>query len=121
MIDWHPAKGGNVEVLNETIDLYRYFDATKMVEFLYECVHETIERVLPEEINYLIRYDQMKKEINELFDMPDHLADLLIRFLEQNEGKLSKRVKRKEFTALSEQECTQLEKLYEEIFKKAPN
>lgn len=116
-IDWRPTENGNVEILNETIDLYRYFDATKMAEFLYECIQETIEKVLPEEINYLEMYDQMKKNINELFDMPDHLADLLIHFLEQNQGKLSKRAREKEFKALSTEECQQLEELYAKVFK----
>ncbi len=27
---------GNVEITNETVDLYRYFDATKLAEFFYE-------------------------------------------------------------------------------------
>ncbi len=116
-INWRPTKEGNVEILNETVDLYRYFDATRMVEFLYDCVSETIEKVLPAEIQYLECYDRMKREIDKFFDMPNYLADLLIHFLEQNKGKISKRAKEKEFRALSTEECTNLEKLYEEIFK----
>ncbi len=117
-IDWRPTAEGNVEVVNDTIDLYRYFDATKIAEFLYECVLETIDidKVLPEEIRYLEYYDQMKKAINELFDMPDHLADLLIRFLEQNEGKLSKIGREKEFHSLTDKEVAQLEEIYKSIF-----
>ena len=30
-------------ILNDTDDFYRYFDATKHVEFLYECVEKTID------------------------------------------------------------------------------
>lgn len=116
-IEWRPTQEGNIEVLNETIDLYRYFDATLMAEFLYDCVRETVEKVLPEEITYLERYDQLKEVINALFDMPDYLADLLIRFLEQNKGKLSKRAREKEFRSLSAHECLEVENLYAEIFK----
>jgi hypothetical protein len=115
-IEWRPTEHGNVEVLNETIDLYRYFDATRQVEFLYGCVAETIERSLPEEIRYLERYDHMKAAIEGRFDMPDHTADLLIRFLEQNQGVLSKRAREKEFRELSRTECSELESLYAEIF-----
>ena len=32
-IDWKPTSDNNVEILNDTIDLYRYFDATKQAEF----------------------------------------------------------------------------------------
>ena len=47
--------------------------------------------------------------------MPSYLADLLIRFLQQNGGKLSKRAQENEFKELSQEECYQLEKLYRDI------
>ncbi|HUX78137.1 MAG TPA: Fic family protein [Alphaproteobacteria bacterium] len=115
-IKWRATKSGNVEVLNDTIDLYRYFDATLLAEFLYDCVRQTVEKTLPNEISYLEQYDQMKTAINERFDMPDHTVDLLIRFLQQNKGVLSQRAKEKEFKALTTKECDQLEKLYRQIF-----
>ncbi len=82
---------------------------------LGRCV-QTIEHSLPEEIRYLERYDRMKAAINERFDMPDHKADLLIRFLGQNKGVLSKRASEKEFKALLAAERRELEALYAEIF-----
>jgi Fic family protein len=121
LVEWRPTANGNVEVLNETIDLYRYFDATQQAEFLYDCVYKTIAEILPEEVLYLERYDKMKTAINERFDMPDYLVDLLIRFLEQNGGKLSNRAKEKEFKALSEEEILELEKIYGDIFIKNQN
>jgi hypothetical protein len=33
-IDWRPTARRNVEVLNDTADLYRYFDCTDNAEFL---------------------------------------------------------------------------------------
>ena len=36
LIDWRPTTTGNVEVLNETADFYKYFDATEHAEFLYD-------------------------------------------------------------------------------------
>jgi Fic family protein len=116
IIEWRPTTSGNVEVINETIDLYRYFDATKQAEFLYDCVYQTIAEILPEEVRYLERYDGMKGAINERFDMPDHIADLLIRFLEQNRGALSNRAKEKEFKELSQDEIVELENIYKNIF-----
>eukprot|EP01035_Chromulina_nebulosa_P025402 gene25402-33153_t len=35
-INWRSTESGNVEVLNDTLDLYRYFDATMQAEFFYE-------------------------------------------------------------------------------------
>jgi DNA-directed RNA polymerase beta subunit len=43
----------NVHVLNDTGDFYRYFDATRQAEFLFDCVRQTAERILPDEIHYL--------------------------------------------------------------------
>lgn len=117
-IKWRSTKDGNVEVLNETIDLYRFFDATREAEFLYDCVRQTIEDTLPKEIDYLEKYDKMKTAINERFDMPEHLIDLLINFLRQNNGQLSKRARQKEFKALTEQEAQELEEIFAEIFLK---
>jgi hypothetical protein len=115
-IKWKPTEKGNVEVLNDTINLYRYFDATKQAEFLYQCINEAIEKTLPEEINYLRKYDELKQFIKNTIDMPDRLADLLIRFLHQGRGILSTRAKQSEFSSLQEDEILTLEKKYAEIF-----
>jgi len=49
--------------------------------------------------------------------MPDKMIALLVRFLAQGEGKLSNRVKEKEFNMLNEDEINHIEGLYSEIFK----
>ncbi len=49
--------------------------------------------------------------------MPDDLVSLLVRFLEQNNGKLSGRAKNKEFEALNDNEVEQIETKYSLIFK----
>lgn len=116
-IEWQATPSGNVRVTNETIDLYRYFDATRQAEFLYECVRETIEVILPQELDYLKKYDTLKSIISEKYEMKNNTIDLLIRFLHQNEGKLSKRAREKEFGALTDTECQELEESYGEIFR----
>ncbi len=116
LIEWRPTEKNNVEVLNETIDLYRYFDATKQAEFFFECVEETVNKILPEEVDYLKKYDQLNGFIKNYIDMPDKLVDLLIRFLDQNGGKLSKRAREQEFNQLTETELEAIESKREEIF-----
>lgn len=112
-IEWEKTESNNIEVLNNTIDFYRYFDATKQAEFLYDCVNDTIENVIPEEVNYLQKYDEMKSYLDDVFQMPDKMVALLIRFLEQNNGKLSKRAIEKEFSALTAEEIKEIEHNYE--------
>lgn len=103
-------------MLNDTLDLYRYFDATKLAEFLFECVEETVSQTLPEEVEYLRKYDLLNEFIKNYLDMPDPLVDLLIRFLSQNGGKLSKRGRANEFDKLTDNEIQAIEAKYTGIF-----
>jgi hypothetical protein len=89
MIEWEPTPDGNVRVLDETADFYRFFDATPHAEFLYECVERTIDVDLPTETRFLKAYDAFRREVANIVDMPDRTADLLFRFLHQNSGTLS--------------------------------
>jgi Fic family protein len=114
-IEWEETEKNNIRVLNNTIDFYRYFDATKHAEFLFECVEDTVKNIIPNEVMYLIDYDKFKKFLDNKFDMPDKTVALLVRFLEQGNGKLSKRSKEKEFIQLSEKEIIEIENKYSEI------
>ena len=115
-IEWQTTDDNNVAVSNQTIDYYRYFDATAQAEFLYDCVLDTIDHVIPEEVDYLRHYDEFKRYIDNYLEMPDNMVATLIRYLEQNNGTLSKRARSKEFKALSESEIKGLEAQYQEIF-----
>jgi len=116
LIEWVETKDHNVEVTNETKDYYRFFDATKPTEFLFDCVADTIKNIVPREINYLANYDAFKAYMEEEFEMPDKLISVLVRFLEQNQGVLSERAKEKEFSMLTEREVKRIESTYTEIF-----
>lgn len=115
-IEWQATANHNVEVLNETIDYYRYFDATLQAEFLYDCVAYTLDNIIPEEVSYLSDYDQFKSYLNETFEMPDRMVALLVRFLAQGKGTLSKRAQQKEFSALTSVEIEQIEQQYRQQF-----
>lgn len=116
LIEWQETIKNNVEVTNETADLYRYFDATPHAEFLYECVQRTIEVDLPKEAEFLQNYDRFNGHVQSIVDMPDRMVDLLFKFLEQNDGMLSDRARNKEFEALSEKEAARIERHYADIF-----
>lgn len=115
-VEWNETGAHNIEVTNETADLYRYFDATPHAEFLYECVAQTIETDLPKEAQFLENYDRFDAAVQNIVDMPDRVINLLFKFLEQNNGKLSERARSKEFAALSDVEAEAVEKLYSDIF-----
>ncbi len=115
-IQWKKTPDNNVEVLNETLDYYRYFDATLQTEFLFDCIDYTINKIIPEEVEYLHHYDAMKDWLDDRFQMSDRMVALLIRFLSQNNGKLSKRALGKEFSELSGEEVVDIENQYKFYF-----
>ncbi len=116
VIEWESTPRGNVDVIGDTADFYRFFDATKQAEFLYGCVQRTIQRDLPYETDFLRRYDRFRNQVETIVDMPDRTSDLLFRFLWQNQGSLSKRARSREFSELTAAEADQTEELYGEIF-----
>jgi hypothetical protein len=105
-----------VRVLNDTGDFYRFFDATPHAAFLYECVRKTIDEDLPQETAFLNKHDAFRREVEALVDMPERKFDLLFRFLQQGDGRLSKRAHEKEFAALTAEEAEEIEARYQEIF-----
>jgi Fic family protein len=115
-IEWRPTSENNVEVLNETGDLYRYFDATAHAEFLYVCVQQTIEEDLPQEVQFLEAFERFDIAIQQVVDMPDRSIERLRAFLQQGDGHLSKRARTKEFAAFSEQEAAEVEQIYADTF-----
>jgi hypothetical protein len=117
LIEWRVTSRHNVEVLNETGDFYRFFDATAHAEFLYSCVEETVIRDLPGEVEYLERYDEFSRRIQEeVADMPSRTIDLLCRFLRQNHGTLSKRARTREFERLTADEVERVEAIHARCF-----
>jgi hypothetical protein len=115
-IEWKSLPSGNVEVTNETADLYRFFDCTEEAEFLYSCVARTIDHDLPREILYLKCNDEALREIMNLIEMPDRLAQDLIMYIRQNGGKLSKRRRETIFDKLTDAEVTEAEEIIEAAF-----
>lgn len=116
-VEWRPTADRNVEVLNDTADLYRYFDCTEAAEFLYACVRRTIEHDLPVEIDFIRRHDEAMTRIMDRIEMPDRLAQNLILYIRQNGGSLSKRKRQKEFSELTDDEVQGLEGIVQDVFE----
>ena len=97
-----------MDVRNETVDLYRYPDLTPHVEFLYECLQETIEKDWPNELNFLKRFDAASNAVQSVVDMPDPKLRLLVKLILQNQGKLAQG-KRKLFDFVTDDELSEIE------------
>ena len=111
-IPWRPTARGDVEITGETVDYYRFFDATAHAEFLLRCIERAVNEVLPEELAFLRYRDDFHRQATEIVDMPSKTIDMLLGFLRQNRGRLSKRAREREFKALTEAEVARVEALF---------
>jgi len=62
----------------QLVELQNSMDMTRQAETLYDFVNKTIDEELVEELSFLVNYDNTKKTIQDIIDMPDRLIDLFI-------------------------------------------
>jgi hypothetical protein len=116
-IEWRPTPERNVEVQNDTADLYRYFDCTEAAEFLYGCVAQAVDKDLPREIDFLRRNDEAMRRVMNMVEMPDRMAENLVRFIRLNENKLGRKRREGEFAKLTDDEVASIEAIVREAFE----
>ncbi len=109
LIDYQLDEMGQMTVENDTVCWYRYMDMTPQSEALYEFVSKTIAEELVEELSFLANYDNTKKAIRDIIDMPDRLIDLFIQLCLQNNGTLSVRKRAARFEFLTDEELSAME------------
>ena len=76
--------------------IYRYWDATRCVEFTLQMARRALEVELREETEFLDRYDRVIKAVNQRYDVRGSDLWKLVMMCLDNEGKLSKH-RRKQF------------------------
>jgi len=109
------AEDGIMTVTQESKTYYQYIDFTMMVEYLFSCIKDTINNTIEHEIKFLIAYDEAKKSIQEIVDMPDNKIDLFIKFVIQNKGNLSHQKRDKFFQLLTDAEIVRLTTVVKDI------
>ncbi|MDR3708155.1 MAG: Fic family protein [Capsulimonadaceae bacterium] len=107
-IDWKFTLESAIQVNNNTFDLYRFFDATPQVEYLYERVLDTVRVDFKEELEFLDAFDGALAAIGQVIDMPDRKAALLAKLCLQNGGRLSAK-KRSLFSEITDDEVRRIE------------
>lgn len=116
LVEYSLDQQGQMTVHNNTARWYRYIDLTAQAEALFRFIEETIETELAEELAFLAKYDETKRAIQEIVDMPDRHIDLFIRFCLQNNGRLSKRKRASHFDTLSDQEIARMEQAVQSAY-----
>ena len=98
-----PNKGILVTNPGEVEGYFRYPDLTQQSVYLAHTLKATITNDMKVELEFLLHYDKVKKELQAIVDMPDKDTDLIISFLHQNKGILPNR-RRKYFSKLTERQ-----------------
>ncbi len=109
LVEYSLDEEGRMTVHNDTARWYRYIDMTPQVEALFKFIDQTVKVDLVRELDFLANYDNTKKAIQEIVDMPDRKIDLFIRFCLQNNGRLSARKRKSHFDFLSDEEVARME------------
>jgi hypothetical protein len=117
-IDWSFTPDNKIVVHNDTFDLYRFFDATPQVEYLYGRVLEAVRVDFKEELEFVEVYDRAFSAIRQVIDMPDRRASLLAKLCLQNGGRLSNK-KRAQFSEVRDEEIRQIEDALAAILRSA--
>lgn len=112
------SEEGEVTVQNasEVEGYYRYPDLTPQTTYLAQVIHATIKEDMPQELIYLLRYDEAKKEIQKIVDMPDRDIGRMLVFFHQNRGVFPKR-SRELFSKLTDEEIAAMQNAYRRVFE----
>jgi len=109
--DYFLSNEGELSVSSETKQHYQYIDFTFLTEYLFNCIKTTIFTDFQTELEFIKNYDITKAEIQATVDMPDKLIDFMIKFICQNNGKLSKAKNEKYFQQLTDDEVQAMERI----------
>lgn len=120
LVEYSLDESGRMTVENETSRWYAYIDMTPQAEALYKFIEHTIDTELVEELSFLAKYDETKKAIQNIVDMPNRKIDLFIRFCLQNNGRLSARKRSNQFGFLSDEEVGGMEKAIQAAYGNEP-
>ena len=107
LIDYELDDEGTLTINNDSLSFYNYIDFTHLAEALFELANITLEKDIINGVNYIVSFDNAMKSIEEIIDMPNKLATLLIKSCIDNGGDLSKRKRCAQFEKLTDEEISE--------------
>ena len=97
-------------------DPYRYFDGTEIAEFGLKMAHYALDHSLIQELSYLEKFDVASQRINSEYDLRKTDVINLIRMIESEGGRLSKRRRKQYADRVLETDFDGIEAIVQEIF-----
>ena len=116
MLDYRLDSDANfIDVKKQPLHLYAFFDATELCEFTFACLERAIDQDLAGELAYLRAYDSAHQSLRRWLDAPQPELEKLIRYIAQNNGRLSKH-KRGQFPLIVDDDIARAETQVSEAF-----
>jgi hypothetical protein len=106
----------NVTNIKDIEGYFRFPDLTEQCVYLIRIIHATLIEDMPEELRFIQRYDEAKRALQNIVDMPDKEINLMLTFFHQNNGIFPKR-RRDRFSKLTDEEITRMQFAYKKIFE----
>lgn len=117
LIDYTLDHEGFMEVKGETIDCYRYFDATGIVENLFAFIEDTIDTEYLKELDFFKKCLIANKAVESMVDgLSQRDVRLFVKNCNSNGYKLSKSKREKFFNQLTNEEILKLEEAVKNAF-----
>ncbi|WP_168433504.1 Fic family protein [Pontiella sulfatireligans] len=118
LVDYSLDHEGAMTVRGDTVDYYRYFDATGIVENLFSFISDTIDSEYLKELDFLKRFADAKNAVEQIVDgMSQREARIFVENCKANGYKLSKAKREKFFNMLADDEICTLELAVQEAFE----
>jgi hypothetical protein len=117
-IKYEKLEDGGIAIINvpDVEGYFRYPDLTDHCIYLIKVIQATLTEDMPDELIFIQRYDEVKKELQNIVDMPDKLINSMINFLHQNNGVFPKR-RRELFAKLTDEEIMRMQISYRKVFE----
>ena len=116
MLDYRlDSDADRIDVKDQPLYLYAFFDATELCEFTFQCLEHAIDHDLADELAYLRAYDNAHQALTQWLDAPQPELEKLIRYVAQNNGHLSNN-KRGQFPLIGDDDIARAETQIGEAF-----
>lgn len=118
-VDYSLDEDGRLHLSRQRTEQFRFPDLTVQAESTFKWLARAIEVDLPRELEFLLKFDEVVREVRGVVEMPDRLERLFVRLTMQNRGRLSKK-KRKHFEVLDDATIQRLEEVVCRVLEAGP-
>ena len=117
LIEYSLNHYGEMTITGDTIDTYRYFDATGIAENLFSFIEDTIEIDFIRELDFLKQFATAQRDIENFIDgLSGKEVRLFIRLKDQYP--LSTKKRSKYFSMLTDEQIESMEQIVQDAFGK---